>query len=92
MDVSLPKLLESHFGPESQPIQVTEAMQAISGQSKASVLQLEQRIASAKMYYLFEISNAMPSVDQSWATSIQVKKTVTKISLSSEIVNSERKN
>jgi len=43
MDVSLPKLLESHFGPESQLIQVTEAMQAISGQSKASVLQLEQQ-------------------------------------------------
>jgi len=43
MDVSLPKLLESHFGPESQPIRVTEAMQAISGQSKASALSLEQQ-------------------------------------------------
>ena len=49
-------------------------------------------IASAKMYYLFEISNVMPSVDQSWATGIGVKKMVTKSSLSSEIVNSEQKN
>ena len=49
-------------------------------------------IASAKMYYLFEISNVMPSVDQSWATwatNIGVKKMVMKTSLSSEIVNSE---
>jgi len=43
MDVSLPKLLESHFGPDSEPIQVMKTMQAISGQSKASVLQLEQQ-------------------------------------------------
>ena len=36
---------------------------------------------------LTKISNVTPSVDQSWATSIGVKKTVTKTSLSSGIVN-----
>jgi len=46
-------------------------------------------IASAKKkqkksIYLFEISNVIPSADQSWATSIGVKKIVTKTSLNSQ--------
>ncbi|KAF5351890.1 hypothetical protein D9756_007555 [Leucocoprinus leucothites] len=43
MDASLPKLLESHFGPESELIGVTKAIQTISEQSKACALDLEQQ-------------------------------------------------
>jgi hypothetical protein len=43
MDASLPKLLESHFSPESGLISVEETTRQINDEQKASTLELEQR-------------------------------------------------
>ncbi|KAJ3568861.1 hypothetical protein NP233_g5433 [Leucocoprinus birnbaumii] len=46
MDAGLPKLLESHFGPESELIEIKSVTQTISERMKASVLRLEQHWSS----------------------------------------------